>query len=657
MGWNNSGMASGAASGAAAGSVFGPWGTAIGGVAGGVMGGLSGDSGSAPPPNALPTPMGPGGVLSNNMSGWTDMNTGLTTMYDNGFDPSSMGQYWDAQADYNAFRGRGNEGITNTIDWQLKKLQQQYDQMSQAGAKSQAEIPSQFQGIQPYLDPKTGDLADFTRDPDGIKAGKYGDAGKKIYDEFMSSTQGNYGSGGFNPWLKDQINRNVQPRLAEFKKWQGTQQGNQQTSTAALNDLKNQIDFLTQQKAQYGGNAPAGSTGTSGAGSNPFDPFLKDLGAKWQGNMDNVNPRTDAWGALTDKSISEAQNADPTEFMRQYLGSMTDPAQREAAAAKFQSELEQRINGANVPIERVSPSLLDADAPALQERADNFRAAQSMRSQQDLLRQRLGSRGLSALGEIQAAGAGQSLVGQELQNAAAARGQFNDITSRNFGMQSQAASQNNDAALRAGALGLQGTNLLASNYNSNQGNLFNQGLQQAGFAQSLKDNWFKQAQAALGTANAMRSEDRSWNLQDYQNKLAENQALYGRTNDQYNRLTGAAQQAFQNQLSTRAANQGQYSTLNNTNMQLAGWNNEANVANAQMQNSYNAAQAQREAAANAAQWQGIGNAVGAGLNAYGQYAGKNPSTPASTGSSGGAATPGSTINQWDSAYNNPWLRK
>lgn len=64
--------------------------------------------------------------------------------------------------------------------------------------------------------------------------------------------------------------------------------------------------------------------------------------------LDNTNPRTDAWGALTDKSISEATDADPTEFMRQYLGSMTDPAQREAAAAKFQSELEQRINGANV---------------------------------------------------------------------------------------------------------------------------------------------------------------------------------------------------------------------------------------------------------------------------------------------------------------------
>lgn len=214
------------------------------------------------------------------------------------------------------------------------------------------------------------------------------------------------------------------------------------------------------------------------------------------------------------------------------------------------------------------------------------------------------------------------LFGQELQNAAAARGQFNDITSRNFGMHPQAASQNNDAALRAGALGLQGRDLLASNYNSNQGNLFNQGLQQAGFAQSLKDDWFKQAQSALGTANAMRSEDRSWDLQDYQNKLAENQAAYGRTNDQYNHLTGASQQAFANQLSTRAANQGQYGALNNTNMQLAGWNNEANVANTQMQNSYNAANAQREAAANAAMWQGGANAIGAGLNAWGQYSGQ-----------------------------------
>lgn len=593
-------------------------GSAVVGAAGSYMSAKEAGKGG-PAPIALPSPVGPGGVMSNNMSGWTDPNTGVTTMYDNGFDPSAMGQYWDNQAAYNSFMGRGNSGITNTIDWKLKQLQQQYDQMSKAGTSSQGKIPSQFQGIQAYLDPKTGDLAEFTRDPDGIKAGNYGEPGKKIYDEFMQSTQGRYGTGGFNAWLKDNINRNVQPALAAYKKTQGVQEGNQQTSTAALTDLKNQIEFLTQQKAQYGGDAPAGGTSGTQTGQNPFDPFLKDLGAKWQGNMDNTNPRTDAWGSLTDKSISEAQNADPTEFMRQYLGSMTDPAQREAVAAKFQADLEQRINGANVGIERVSPTLLDPNSAALQEKADNFRAAQSMRGQQDLLRQRLGSRGMSAMGEIQAAGAGQSLVGQELQNAAAARGQFNDITSKNFGMQSQAASQNNDAALRAGALGLQGTGMLASQYNSNQGNLFNQGLQQAGFAQSLKDNWFKQAQSALGTANAMRSEDRSWDLQDYQNKLAENNTLYGRTNDQYNRLTGASQQAFANQLASRGANQGQYNSLNGTNMQLAGWNNEANVANTQMQNSYNAANAQREAAANAAKWQGVTNAAGTAANAYAQY--------------------------------------
>lgn len=70
--------------------------------------------------------------------------------------------------------------------------------------------PVTVPGVQPYLDPKTGDLAEFTRDPDGIKQGKYGEPGKKIYDEFMQSTQGNYGTGGFNAWLKDNINRNVQ---------------------------------------------------------------------------------------------------------------------------------------------------------------------------------------------------------------------------------------------------------------------------------------------------------------------------------------------------------------------------------------------------------------------------------------------------------------
>ena len=591
-------------------------GSAVVGAAGSYMSAKEAGKGT-PQPGALPSPVGPGGVLSNNMSGWTDPNTGLTTMYDNNFDPSAMGQYWDNQAAYNQFMGRGNSGITNTIDWQLKKLQQQYEQMTQAGTKSASQIPAQFQGIQKFLDEK-GELPSIA-DTNAIFDGRINTPQAKALREAFPGDYGGKGAIGFGKWVRDFYQKDLQPKVEAFKKTQGVQEGNTQSSGAALNDLKNQIDFLTQQKAQYGGDAPAGGGGASGAGSNPFDPFLKDLGAKWQGNMDNVNPRTQEWGALTDKSISEAQNADPTEFMRKYLGSQTDPAEREKAAAEFQAKLEGRINGANVPIERVTAGHLDPSSAALQERADNFRAAQGVQSQQELLRQRLGSRGMSALGEIQAAGAGQGLVGQELANAASARGNYNDIINRNFNMEAGAAGQNNDAALRAGALSLQGTNMLTGQYNQNQGNLFNQGLQQGQFAQQLKNNWFTQAQQALGTANAMRTEDRQWDTQDYQNKLAENNALYGRTNDQYNRLTGATQQAFQNQLSTRAANQGQYSALNNTNMQLAGWNNEANVANQQMQNSWASANAQREAAANAARWQGLTNAVGIGVNAYGQY--------------------------------------
>ena len=594
-------------------------GSAVVGAAGSYMSAKEAGRGT-PQPGALPSPVGPGGVLSNNMSGWTDPRTGLTTMYDNNFDPSAMGQYWDNQAAYNQFMGRGNSGITNTIDWQLKKLQQQYEQMSAQGAKGN-QVPAQFQGMQKFLDDKGNppDISDTNAIFDGrIKTPQ----AQALVQEFQRATGGNYGGGGaigFGKWVRDFNQKSLAPAVEAFKKTQGVQEGNQQSSGAALNDLKNQIDFLTQQKAQYGGDAPAGGGQGGGAGQNPFDPFLKDLGAKWQGNMDNTNPNAAGWQGLYDKSLDEAMNADPTEFMRQYLGSQTDPAAREKAAADFQAKLEGRINGANVNVERVTPTLLDPNSAALQERADNFRAAQGVQSQQELLRQRLGSRGMSALGEIQAAGAGQNLIGQQLQNAAAARGQFNDMTTKNFGMQAQAAGQNNDAALRAGALGLQGAGMLTSQYNQGQGNLFGQGMQQAGFAQSLKDQWFKQAQQALGTANAMRSEDRSWDLQDYQNKLGENQALYGRTNDQYGRLMGASQQAFANQLATRGANLGQYGALNSTNMQLAGWKNEANVANQQMQNSWQMGNAQREAAANAAKWQGIGNAAGAGLNAYAQY--------------------------------------
>ena len=357
-------------------------GSAVVGAAGNIYAANKAKGAGGPAPQALPQPTTPGAVQSNNMSGWYDPATGTNTLYDNGFDPAAMGQYWDTQSMYNQFMGRGDQGITNTIDWQLKKLQQQYDQMSQQGQKAKGAVPAEFKGLQKFLD-ETGNLPDLGDTNAIFNSTKPNE--KALVNEFYAQggDYGGKGAIGFSKWVRDAYSKSLKPQLEAFQKTQGIQEGNAGASGAALNDLKNQIDYLTQQKAQYGGSAPAGGQSGGGSGSNPFDPFLKDLGAKWQGDMNNTNPRTDQWGALTDKSIDEAMTADPTEFMRQYLGSQTDPDARERAAAEFQAKLEGRINGANVPIERVSANTLDTGAAAAQEHADNFRAAQSAQAQQE----------------------------------------------------------------------------------------------------------------------------------------------------------------------------------------------------------------------------------------------------------------------------------
>lgn len=588
----------------------------------------------APPPQQLPGPSSPGAINTSYGNLVRDPVTGAWTSYDYGFDPTQMRSQWDAESMYNDFMGGGNSGVTSDIDWKIKSLQDKYNQMkgSPQGAGAAGEIPAKFKDLQRFLDEK-GNLPDMS-DTNAIIQGRINTPqAKALVDQFQKDTGGKYGSNNrdvsFGKWLRDFNQKNLQPLVQEFQQTQQVQGGNKSSNDAALMDLQNQIDYLTQAKTRYGGSGAAGGpSGASGSG-NPFDPFLKDLGAKWAGNGGNVNPRTGQWGALTDKNIEGAMNNDPMDEFEKYMGTQADPAARERAISEFREKMSGALGGSlGGKYETVSAPSLDPNAATSLERAANFKAAQDMSGQQAQLRNRLGARGMSAMGEIAAFGAGQNLIGQELQNQASAQEQANNLTAQNWGMRSQAANQNNSAFFQDRAQQLaardQGLNAYGQ-LSGMQNNLFNQGMAQTGLAQQMKDQWFQRALQSLGASNQMRTEDRAWDVQDYGLRRGENDALYGRTNDQWNRLNQAKQQAFANRLGLSGQANQSAGMLLGPSMQMADWQNQGNLANTQQQNSYNMYQANQQAAGRNAQDQAIMNGLGAFAQGWGQYAAK-PST-------------------------------
>ena len=615
MGFSGKGAASGAASGAAAGTAIMPgWGTAIGAVAGGIMGGLGGDrGGSPPPPGAMPLPVGYGATNTQYGTAYFDPLTGSYNQYSYGFDPSQMQQQWDAQSMYDQFMGtNGSQGYMNTVDWQIKKLQDQYDQMSKTSTRSQASIPAEFQGIQPYIDQQTGKLADWVSDPDGIKQGKYGDNGKAIYNEFMINTHGSYGKNGFNAWIKDQVNRNIVPRVAEYAKFKDSQLGNADSANSGLTDLKNQIDYLTQFKSQAQGSQGQQST-------NPLLKYTNDTGPTWQAG-DNTNPYRASWEEVMQRKMA-ADSDSPDSIYKEYGLTNADGSD---PAALFRQKMEAQLGG----LGSYDRARTDLSAPTLDNGAGgnmvnalNFRTQQNFANQKASRDAQLARRGMASSAVNELAGAQDSLLlGQGLnENALSAANYFNQNVANQFGMNANAMAannagigQNNAADLARRQLGLQYTNSM------NDTN-FAQGMAKANFANTVKNNLFGQAMSALQANQSMRADELARKTQDYANGRAENETAYGRNMNMYNLLNNQKQQAFGNGMQSNAANLQGISTMMPAQLQYANNQNSANMANWSAQNGLQMYNAQNQAAQNAANTQGMWGAVGALGNAAGQY--------------------------------------
>lgn len=626
MGWNNSGMAAGAASGAAAGSVVPGWGTAIGAVVGGVMGGLSGGEPSgAPPPQTLPGPQAPGGWSTNYGNSWVDPYTGRINQYSYGFDPTQMQAQWDADSMYNQFMGNGNGAITSNIDWQIQKLQQQLDAAKAPGKganRGAADISDKY-GVTRFMG-EDGKLQDIS-DTNAIFDGRINTpAAQALREQFRKDTGGNYGGGGaigFGKWVRDFYQKSLQPQFGEYQQATRAQEGNQETNTKTIQDLQNQIDFLTQQKGRYTGQNAPGS-------NNPLLKYTNDIGPQWQAG-DNANPYLGGWeGMMRDKMAASGQ--DPNAIYSQY------GVPSASGQGAFQSKMNGLINGLNGyqvtgPGNQPGAPRLDTGAGGAMLNSLNFRSQQNFANQNAARDAQLARRGMgsSAVGEL--AHSQDSLnLGNELnQNALSAANYFNQNVAQQFGMdtsaaqnqfqnQAQAAAQNNSADLARRGLALQYTNTMNND-------LFNQGLSRAQFANTVQNNLFGQAMNSLNANNAMRQQTRDWNAQDYGFGRQENADLYGRQMNMYNLLNTQRQQAFGNQQAQYGlTNQGQ-SILGGQGMQLADWGNQSNLANAQMRNSWNMYNAQNDAARSNANQAGMWGALGQIGGAFGNYYGSDRS--------------------------------
>lgn len=575
---------------------------------------------SAPPPQALPGAVNMGGVMTDYGGLYRDPTTGLVTQQDYRFDPYGISSNLDARAMWNQFMGRGNENQVSDLDWQIKQLQQRYDQMNAPGqgAQSQLDLKKYFGAYAPFItvDDKGNPSLDKSITPDNANSIP---RDSELFQRFMKDTGGNYGSSNrdisFGKWLKDDINRTLNKQMDTFRSDYGSMQGNQQVNTRGLQDIKNQIDYLTQQRGRM-------ASPQTGPGSNPLMDYTTNLGPEWAGNMQNRNPWTDQWNTVVQDRLRQ-QGQSPNDWMAQYgvdTASMTPGTAQFNAAVQGLSGSPQMIGAAPR-----APGL-DLGAANAQRQALDMRTAMDFANQQKLAEQTAARRGMlnSSVGEMTGAANRANLINQQLQNQLNATKYGNDLIAQQYGMQGQEFGMNAQAAQANNAAELARRGLQLQYMNTGLNRQFDQGMQRAGLAGNLQNQWFQQAMAALSNANAMRAEDRNMNVQDYQLQQQRNQMGYGRASDMWTRLQNQMAQANQQRLGQSGMALQGINSLAPISTQYANWGNQSNLANTQMQNAWqmqNQQNAQAQRNANTNLW---GNLAAAGLNAWGQNYGSQP---------------------------------
>ena len=574
-------------------------------------------AGNAPPPNPLQGPSAVGGVQSQYGGSYRDPVTGQIIQEGWNFDPSNMQAQWDAQSMYNQFIGNAAGGDTTAMDWQIKKLQQDIQRMSQTGKTAPAQIPAEFRALQKYLG-EDGKLPNLNDTAALFRSNKPNE--RALVDEFYAQG-GNYGGTGelgFSKWVRDAYSKSLKPQFEAFQKTQDIQGGNSEVNARALQDAQNQLEFLTQQKTKM-----TDPKAQASLGNNPLMKYTNDTGPAW-----GENGYRPAWEEVMQRKMA-ADKDTPTDIYNEYgIGTNADGTDPQAA---FRSKMEGLLGGLG-DYERAQTGLtaptLDNGASGNMLGALNFRTNQGFAANRANRDAQLARRGMASSAVNELAGAQDSLLLSNglNENALSAANYFNTNVANQFGMQAAAQNannagigQNNAADLARRGLGLQYTNSMNSD-------MFNQDMAKAQFAQNAKNNIFGQAMSALNANNAMKT-------QDYANARGENQTGYDRTMNMYNLLNQQRQQAFGNNMATAQNAQQASGNLMGQNMQYANWQNQSNAANTQMQNSWQMANAQSNAAANGAMWGAIGSGVGNIANAAGTaWANQNRGTQGGYGS-------------------------
>ena len=605
-------------------------GSAVVGAAGQYMAADRARSASGGPPQALPGPTSPGGINTDMGGWWRDPYTGMVNQTNWSFDPTGMGQQLDASMMWNQFMGRDNSNQLNDLNWQIQQLQQNLERLSNPQTGANRATQADDFGVGRFIG-EDGKLQDIS-DTNAIWDGRINTpAGRALIEQFRKDTGGNYGGTGpkgFGKWVRDFYQRSLQPKFEEYKKTSATQEGNQQVNQRAIQDLQNQIGYLTQQRDRVTNYQ---------ASENPMSKYLTDLGPEWK-TKDNTNPWADEWGTLTGKKIAGADD-DPWADMERFglVGGGTSAEARLQALLSGQPQTPDYID----PNRLRAPEFDGTQAARLAD-AMNWRASEEFKNQGQAAEATAARRGMlnSSVLDMQDASRLESLVGSQKDAALKAAMLRDQLQSSNFGQQAQAAasyqnavSANNAARNAFDANRFQGIGLLNSIGNQNYGN----------WLQGKNQN-FQQAMVALDQANKMRSEDRSFDLQDYQIGQSRNQTGYQRAADMWNRLQGLTQQGFQNRMTQQGANTQAAGTFLPANMQMADWQNQSNLGNVQMQNAWQMGNQQRQAAADNANQQGWWNLAGTMAGAMGNYYANRPSG----GGSGGNPNMGSaSATGWD----------
>lgn len=624
----------GAAVGTAIGSIWGPVGAGVGGAIGGMAGAYIKRGGSGmpyvPPP---PNPVAPGAINSDYGNVWYDPYTRSWQQGSYGFDPSGMGRTSDADLMYSQFMGMGTGRQTDDINWRIRQLEQAIARERGPGAIGSRKLSVTDYVGKEWVDPATGELWS----DDALSNANNIDRNSGLFKKFMADTGGKYGSKNpdisFAKWARD-AKRNIQGQLDVFEQDSRADAGNQDVRGRSLEDLENQLAWYQGERERVG---RVGDL----AAQNPLMRYLQDQGPSWQGG-DNTNPLSGEWGALT-RSKLEGAGADPwaSKDMEGVLSAF-DPDGSYRGRSDYLAEIEA-LAGDPMLTGRIEAPEMDPMAASNLRQSMDYQTTMGMRGQAAMRDATMARRGMggSAAGEYAAAADRESMHGLLMDNALRSAQYGNDLTAQNFGMRAQALGLNNAgvSADNAAILARRGMRLQATR--DAEGQQFGRSMDLANLGQRLRSDWYQQALSATGMGNAMRDQDRGYDLQDYEIGRAENREGYARNMGMFDLLNRQRQQEFQNQMTRSGASLNAAQTLMPHNMAMQGQFTNRNVGAAQMANTAAMANYMGDLQDSAARDAATGRAAASAAKAADAWSAKKASaSTASTASTSGTKKTG-----------------